>query len=123
MQELAKSHAQVPSIRELTLTLRELAARIAPHGTFNFLLSNGRALWAHASTSLFYIERRHPFASAHLSDDDVQVDFSTQTSPSDKVAIIVTAPLTRNEPWTAFKHHELKVFVEGTVYDPEISAS
>jgi predicted glutamine amidotransferase len=123
MQELAKSHAQVPSVKELTLTLRELAERIAPHGTFNFLLSNGKALWAHASTSLFYIERRHPFASAHLSDDDVQVDFSTQTSPSDKVAVIVTAPLTRDEPWTAFKHHELKVFVEGTVYDPEISAS
>ena len=36
MQELAKSHASVPSIPELTLTLKELAARISPHGTFNF---------------------------------------------------------------------------------------
>jgi glutamine amidotransferase len=118
MQELAKSHAQVPSISELTLTLRELAARIAPHGTFNFLLSNGQALWAHASTSLFFIERRHPFASAHLSDEDVHVDFSTQTSPSDRVAVIVTAPLTRDEPWTPFEHQELKVFVDGAIYDP-----
>jgi predicted glutamine amidotransferase len=64
MQELSKSHAGMPRIEELTLTLRELAARIAPHGTFNFLLSNGQALWAHASTSLYYIERRHPFSQA-----------------------------------------------------------
>ena len=41
MQELAKSHAGVPSVHELTLTLRELAPRIARHGTFNFMLSNG----------------------------------------------------------------------------------
>ncbi|HEX3141052.1 MAG TPA: class II glutamine amidotransferase, partial [Rhizobacter sp.] len=32
MQELAKSHAGVPSVQELTLTLRELAAQIAKHG-------------------------------------------------------------------------------------------
>lgn len=60
MQELAKSHAGVPSIEELTLTLRELAPQLAGHGTFNFMLSNGQALWAHASTHLWYVERRHP---------------------------------------------------------------
>ena len=79
MQELAKSHASVPSVPELTLTLKELAARIAPHGTFNFLLSNGQALWAHASTHLHYIERRHPFGAAQLSDEDLQLDFSKET--------------------------------------------
>lgn len=113
MQELAKSHAGVPSIAELTLTLRDLAARIAPHGTFNFLLSNGQALWAHASTHLCYVERRHPFAEAHLSDEDLSVDFSTQTRPSDRVAVIVTTPLTRNEAWRPFQPFELKVFVDG----------
>ena len=113
MQELAKSHADVPSVAELTITLRELAARIAPHGTFNFLLSNGQALWAHASTQLYYIERRYPFAEAQLADEDVRVDFATQTAPNDKVAVIVTAPLTSNETWHAFGHRELKVFVDG----------
>lgn len=114
MQELAKSHAGVPSIPELTLTLRDLAARIAPHGTFNFLLSNGEALWAHASTQLYYVERSYPFSEAHLADEDLRVDFSTQTQPTDRVALIVTAPLTRNEAWQAFGKHELKVFVDGT---------
>jgi len=119
MQELAKSHAGVPSIAELTLTLRELAARIAPHGTFNFLLSNGQALWAHASTQLYYIERRHPFSQAQLCDEDLRIDFSAHTTPQDQVAVVVTAPLTTNEEWTAFQSGELRVFVDGQCLRPE----
>ncbi|MBU2169933.1 MAG: class II glutamine amidotransferase, partial [Gammaproteobacteria bacterium] len=45
----------------VTHTPRNLAIRLSCCGTFNFLLSNGSALWSHASTSLYYIERRHPF--------------------------------------------------------------
>ena len=113
MQELAKSHAGVPSIQELTLTLRELAAQAARHGTFNFLLSNGQALWAHASTNLVYVERRHPFTHAKLSDEDVSLNFQEYTQPTDRVAVVVTAPLTSNETWTAFAPGELKVFADG----------
>ena len=115
MQELSKSHAGVPTVAELTLTLRELAAEVATHGTFNFLLSNGQALWAHASTHLYYVERKHPFASASLSDEDLSVDFSQHTTPNDRVAVVVTAPLTTNETWTPFAPGELKVFVDGSV--------
>ena len=113
MQELAKSHASVPSVAELTLTLRELTARIAQHGTFNCLLSNGQALWAHCSTNLFFVERQHPFAHAQLADDDLSVDFAQRTTASDKVAVVVTAPLTTNETWTRFAAGELRVFVDG----------
>jgi predicted glutamine amidotransferase len=113
MQELAKSHASVPSIAELTLTLRELTAQLRPLGTFNYLLSNGQALWAHASTNLYYLERRHPFGQAHLSDEDMKLDFASQTGPNDQVAVIVTSPLTTNETWTAFQPGELLVFSEG----------
>jgi predicted glutamine amidotransferase len=115
MQELAKSHAGVPTVAELTLTLRELAPRIARHGTFNFLLSNGEALWAHASTHLHYVERRHPFAHAQLADEDLSVDFSSVTTPNDRVALVVTTPLTTNEAWTEFAPGELKVFVDGAL--------
>ena len=113
MQELAKSHAGVPSIAELTLTLRELAPQVARHGTFNFMLSNGEALWAHASTHLSYVERQHPFASARLADEDLSIDFAQHTTPNDRIAMIVTAPLTTDERWTAFAPGELKVFVDG----------
>ena len=117
MQELAKSHAGVPSVRELSITLRELTAHIAPHGTFNFLLSNGQALWAHASTSLYCVERKHPFAHATLSDEEVSVNFAEHTRLTDRVAVVVTAPLTTNENWTAFAPGELKVFAGGVLTD------
>ncbi|MFZ4288353.1 class II glutamine amidotransferase [Variovorax sp. HJSM1_2] len=113
MQELAKSHADVPSVAELTLTLRELAPQIARHGTFNFMLTNGQALWAHASTLLHYVERKHPFVRAHLADEDLSVDFAEATTPNDRVAVVVTTPLTTNEQWTAFAPGELRVFVDG----------
>ncbi len=113
MRELAKAHASVPSITELTATLRELAPVAAKHGTFNFMLSNGQALWAHCSTHLHHLVRQHPFLQASLQDDDVTVDFAELTSERDRVAIIVTEPLTNNEAWTAFAPGELRVFLDG----------
>lgn len=113
MQELAKSHVGVPSVAELTLTLRELIPQIVRHGTFNFLLSNGEALWAHASTQLYYVMRQHPFTTATLSDEDVSINFADHARAGDRVAVVVTSPLTTNEDWQAFSQEELKVFVDG----------
>ncbi len=113
MQELAKSHASVPSVDELNHTLRELVPQIAQHGTFNFLLSNGEALWAHASTHLHYVLRRHPFTRATLSDEDLSVNFAEHTSVHDRVAVVVTQPLTTDEDWQACEAGRLYAFVEG----------
>jgi predicted glutamine amidotransferase len=113
MQELAKNHASLPSTAQLTQTLAELAAIPARHGTFNFLLSHGEALWAHCSTRLHYIERSHPFPTAQLQDADVRVDFAAHTTPDDRVAVVVTDPLTTNENWQALAPGELAVFVDG----------
>ena len=113
MQELSKSHAGVPSIEETTLTLAELVAQLNAHGTFNMLLSNGQALWAHGSTRLFWLERRHPFAHATLADEDLSVDFASVTTADDRVAVIATEPLTADEPWVPFDAGELRVFVDG----------
>jgi glutamine amidotransferase len=116
MQELAKSHAGVPGIAELSATLAELLPQIAAHGVFNATLSNGQALWAHCSTQLHHIVRKHPFARASLQDEDVTVDFAEQTSPSDRVAVIVTEPLTSDERWVAFAPGEMRVFVDGAPF-------
>jgi glutamine amidotransferase len=35
------------------------------------------------------------------------------TTPNDRVAIIVTEPLTNNESWTQFAPGELMLFVDG----------
>ncbi|MBJ7314198.1 class II glutamine amidotransferase [Rugamonas sp. CCM 8940] len=102
-----------PALAELRAALAELVAEIASHGTFNMMLSSGGELFAHCSTQLFYLVRQHPFVTAELSDEDVSVDFSQVTTPNDRVAIIVTQPLTTNERWTAFAPGELKLFVDG----------
>ena len=117
MQELAKSHASLPSPAELTRTLRELVPQIAQHGTFNFLLSNGEALWAHATTKLQYLVRQHPFEQARLQDADVTLDFAQLAHTGDRVALIATEPLTANEAWTPFIQGEIKLFVDGQVVE------
>jgi glutamine amidotransferase len=104
-----------PSLPALATALRELTEEISKHGPFNLMLSDGTALFAHCSTSLYYIVRKYPFAKAKLSDEDLSVDFSQVTTPNDRVAVIVTEPLTTNETWTAFESGELKVFIEGAV--------
>jgi glutamine amidotransferase len=113
MQELAQAHASVPSVSELSATLAELLPQVAAHGVFNAMLDNGQALWAHCSTQLYHIVRQHPFTRASLQDDDVIVDFAQHTSPSDRVAVVVTEPLTKDETWHAFGSGEIRVFVDG----------
>ncbi|MGQ0597380.1 class II glutamine amidotransferase [Aquabacterium sp.] len=113
MQELAKSHASMPSVDELTATLRELVPQVARHGTFNFMLSQGEALWAHCSTKLHYLVRQHPFGMARLQDQDVAVNFADMAKEGDRVAVIATEPLTLNETWLAMGPGELKAFVGG----------
>ena len=112
MQELSKSHASMPSLNELSLTLQELLPQVARHGTFNCLLSNGQALWAHSSTSLYFVQRQHPFTHATLVDQDLSVDFAQVAQADDRVAVVVTQPLTTDEVWTAFEPGELRLFVD-----------
>lgn len=108
---------QLPALAELTPVLRELTAEIAGYGPFNMMLSDGSALFAHCSTNLYYIVRQHPFTTAKLSDEDLSVDFAEVTTTNDRVAVIVTQPLTTNETWTQFQTGELKVFVDGDVVE------
>lgn len=114
LQQLRKRFGDtLPAREELTAALVELTAEIATHGVFNMMLSDGSALYAYCSTKLHYIVRQYPFTQAKLSDEDVSVDFSEVTTPNDRVAIIVTEPLTTNESWHPFASGELKVFIDG----------
>lgn len=92
-----------------------LTHEIRKFGLFNFMLSDGIALFAHASTLLHYIVRQAPFGKARLLDDDVMVDFAEVTTPSDRVAVIATLPLTRDESWSQLAVNELVMFREGKI--------
>jgi glutamine amidotransferase len=122
MQELSKAHAGVPAIDELSITLSELLPQLHRHGTFNMLLSNGQALWAHCSTQLHYVVREHPFGAPVLADKDLMVDFAPHTGPGDRVAIVATEPLTRNEAWQPMAPGQLMTFTGGTVATRQCAA-
>jgi glutamine amidotransferase len=105
--------ANKPPLEQLYATLREITQTIAPYGSFNYLLSDGEHFFAHCSTKLCYIVRQAPFAAAHLIDEDITVDFQELTTPSDRVAIIATTPLTDNEIWTPIPSGALLAFQDG----------
>jgi glutamine amidotransferase len=114
LQSLCGRFSDGAPVREALFdVVGELAERIAAFGTFNFLLSNGDCLFAHCSTRLCYIVRQDPFTVAHLSDQDVTVDFSEVTTPNDRVAVITTTPLTDNETWTTIEPGSLLMFADG----------
>ncbi|ENX1125611.1 class II glutamine amidotransferase [Neisseria gonorrhoeae] len=92
-----------------------LTHEIRKFGLFNFMLSDGISLFAHASTLLHYIVRQAPFGKARLLDDDVMVDFAEVTTPDDRVAVISTLPLTRDESWSQLAVNELVMFREGNI--------
>lgn len=114
LQQLRRRFGHVaPERSALFAEIRALTVGIAGHGEFNFLLSNGDCLFAHASTRLSYIVRQAPFAEAHLNDQDVTVDFNALTTPEDRVAVIATQPLTDNEVWQTMEPGSLWWFEEG----------
>ena len=122
LQELRQRFGQTCPPREtLFAFLQTLTVCIAAHGEFNFLLSNGDCLFAHASTRLACIIRQAPFAQAHLNDQDVTIDFSEVTTPNDRVAVIATQPLTDNETWTTMAPGTLWWFEEGEIRDSVIT--
>ncbi|WJF89848.1 class II glutamine amidotransferase [Paraburkholderia bonniea] len=106
---------QQPPLEALFATLERLTRDITQYGVFNFLLSNGQALFAHCSTHLHYLVRRWPFSTAHLVDADVSIDFAKYTTPEDRVAVIATQPLTDDEVWSAFEPGDLLMFQHGEV--------
>ena len=114
LEYLVKKFGYVePSVEEIFHALEEIAPTIAEYGTFNFCLSNGKALFSYAITKLHWIVREFPFQPARLIDLDVEVDFSQMTTPEDRVAVITTEPLTDNEEWIAYTPGEMILFQEG----------
>lgn len=104
-----------PPLDELFDCVAEITRDITQHGTFNFLMSNGQAMFAHCSTHLQYLTRQWPFSTAHLIDADMSIDFAQYTTPEDRVTVIGTLPLTDDEVWTAFAPGDLYLFRDGEI--------
>lgn len=104
-----------PPQAALERALGELCAELAPLGVFNVLMSEGRALYVFCTKPLYYIVREAPFGVATLVDEDLRVDFAQETTPNDRVAVIASDPLTRDEVWSQLPVGRLSVFRKGTL--------
>ncbi len=110
---LKERFCEKPSEDEIFDTLKELAEELQEHGTFNFILSNGEWLIAHCSTNLHHITRKAPFGKAQRIDDDGVIDFRDYTKSDDKVTIVSTFPITKDEVWTKMEHGGMVMFKDG----------
>lgn len=122
LEQLRQRFRHKPDNDTLFAAVAALTAEIRSHGLFNFMMSNGDFLFAHASTLLYYIVRKAPFGQAKLLDDDVAIDFAAVTTPNDKVAVIATLPLTVNETWQQLAVNELVMFEGGDIVRHDVPA-
>jgi glutamine amidotransferase len=93
-------------------TLSTLSEGTGEFGVFNYLLSNGQALFAHCSTRLYYLVREWPFSNAKLVDADLSMDFAQTNDPEDHLCVVATQPLTLNENWQQMEPGQL-LWIEG----------
>lgn len=114
LSELDKHYPKKPHSRKAAFRfLQRKAVVLQQFGVFNMLLTDGEYLLAYCSTKLHWITRRAPFGMARLSDVDVDIDFSKETTPNDVVTIIATEPLTNNEQWHKMQSGESQLFRYG----------
>ncbi|MDP8099689.1 class II glutamine amidotransferase [Pasteurella atlantica] len=109
---LKKRFPNKPSEMEIFNAVVEISEKIAEKGVFNFILSNGEWMIARCATKLHYVTRKYPFCKV-FREDNVVIDFSQYTTEKDKVTVITTQPLTKNENWTEMKNGGYVFFKDG----------
>jgi len=113
MDGLRARFAKRPSEAVLDRAIAEAFAHLRALGVFNALLGDGRSLYTSCSKRLCFIRRAAPFGRARLIDEDLEVDFAKETSPGDKVVIVATRPLTRDEVWSDVQPGTTLIFRDG----------
>ena len=113
LEQLRARFPKRPPQAALCRAIALLFADLRGLGVFNALLGDGRSLYTSCSTRLCYIRRAAPFGRASLIDEDLEVDFARETSPDDKVVIVASRPLTRDETWTPIAAGATMIFKDG----------
>ena len=98
---------------ELAETLFALANDLGSDGIFNFLLADGRRLFARCGDHLSYIIRRPPLGRATLVDAELVVNFEEVMHGAGTLAVVATEPLTRDETWIETTPGTLLAFEDG----------
>lgn len=82
-------------------------------GPFNFLLSDGRYLYAHRSTQLFYVLRECVSQSECLKGEELTIRLAQGPNGVQRVAAVATEPLTGDEGWQLLPERKVVAFFQG----------
>ena len=102
-------------LEALVARLWRLAEDIGRYGKFNFLLSDGKYLYAYMNKrrTLHYLLRHPPHQGLiRLLDEDYEARLEELKAPDEYAAIVATKPLT-NEEWNSMNPGTLYVFYNG----------
>jgi predicted glutamine amidotransferase len=107
----------------LGATLFEISNELARDGMLNFLLADGDHLFARCGDHLYWTLRNSTQEHATLVDAELKVRVGDILGPSDDahMAVVATAPLTRDETWHKAAPGTLWVFSRGSLvhtFDP-----
>jgi len=123
LQDLNKGFpAGEPALPELFDWLHHTCVEIAKHGTFNIMLSSGEWLFTFCSTHLAYVEREYPFTQIEFIDTETLVDLSVHNDEDDRMIIVATHPLTRNEIWNVYHPGQSRLFNSGHLLQEKIGS-
>jgi glutamine amidotransferase len=113
---LLEQLANVPG--DLSTQLKRLGDDIRQLGRFNFLMSDGRTLWAYADDSLHYIHRKPPHGDelVHLKEDGYAIRLPEMKHPAETAVLIATEPLTDERGWRSLEPGELLIVREGMIH-------
>lgn len=106
------AHDDVLNVTKKLPVIQEWAIELARHGTANFLLSDSAYLYAHRSTSLFYVERQCVPARV-FGSESLRVGLISAQAGSQQVSLIATQPLTADEAWLPLPLGEVVAFQRG----------
>lgn len=88
------------------------------YGRLNCLLSDGINLFCYHDQSgyngLSYVQRKTPFGTIKLKDEDYQINLKEEKKPSQEGYIIASQPLS-DEQWQNFNEGELIVIKKGKI--------
>jgi glutamine amidotransferase len=103
----------LPPWQDIAPVLAQWNAMVARHGNFNYLLTNGEALFVHCSSRLSCLARAYPFARARLVDCDLSMDLGELNGKNDRMVVVATEPLTVDEQWAPMQTGDTRVYVDG----------
>ena len=97
----------------LAPTIFTLANDLGSDGILNFVLADGRRLFARCGDRLSHIVRRPPLGRAMLVDAEMEVNFEEVLHGTGALAVVATEPLTRDETWVDATPGTLLAFENG----------